>query len=40
MASEAGHVQGEGLLRGYDSDTFLDHTIIFLSATSKRLTDW
>ena len=27
MASEAGHVQREGLLRGYDSDTFLDATI-------------
>ena len=27
MASEAGHVQREGLLRGYDSETFLDGTI-------------
>ena len=27
MASEAGHVPREGLLRGYDSETFLDGTI-------------
>ena len=27
MASEAGHVQREGLLHGYDSETFLDGTI-------------
>ena len=24
MALEAGHEQGEGLLRGYDSETFFD----------------
>ena len=24
MASEAGHGQGEGLLHGYDTETFLD----------------
>ena len=39
MASEAGHVQGEGLLRGYDFETFLDGTIElpFFLATSKLL---
>ena len=27
MASETGHVQREGLLHGYDTDTFLDGKI-------------
>ena len=40
MTSEAGHGQGEGLLREYHSDTFLDGTITYFSVTSKLLTDW